>query len=124
MADKKLVAEITSMDEDFTQWYTDVCIKADLIAYSHIKGFMVIKPYGYALWENMQRLLDDRFKATGVQNVYMPMLIPESLLKKEGELVNGFAPEVAWVTAGGTEPLTERLAVRPRKRLRKEPSRC
>lgn len=113
MADKKLVAEITSMDEDFTQWYTDVCIKADLIAYSHIKGFMVIKPYGYALWENMQRLLDDRFKATGVQNVYMPMLIPESLLKKEGELVNGFAPEVAWVTAGGTEPLTERLAVRP-----------
>ena len=113
MADKKLVAEITSMDEDFTQWYTDVCIKADLIAYSHIKGFMVIKPYGYALWENMQRLLDDRFKAPGVQNVYMPMLIPESLLKKEGELVNGFAPEVAWVTAGGTEPLTERLAVRP-----------
>ena len=113
MADKKLVAEITSMDEDFTQWYTDVCIKADLIAYSHIKGFMVIKPYGYALWENMQRLLDDRFKSTGVQNVYMPMLIPESLLKKEGELVNGFAPEVAWVTAGGTEPLTERLAVRP-----------
>ncbi len=114
MADqKKLVAEITSMDEDFTQWYTDVCIKADLIAYSHIKGFMVIKPYGYALWENMRDILDRRFKATGVQNVYMPLLIPESLLQKEGELVNGFAPEVAWVTAGGTEPLTERLAVRP-----------
>ncbi len=110
---KKLVAEITSMDEDFTQWYTDVCIKAELIAYSHIKGFMVIKPYGYALWENMQSLLDKRFKATGVQNVYMPMLIPESLLAKEGELVNGFAPEVAWVTAGGAEPLTERLAIRP-----------
>ncbi len=114
MADqKKLVAEVTSMDEDFTQWYTDVCIKADLIAYSHIKGFMVIKPYGYALWENMQALLDKRFKATGVQNVYMPLLIPESLLAKEGELVNGFAPEVAWVTAGGQEPLTERLAIRP-----------
>ncbi len=114
MADKKkLVAEITSMDEDFTQWYTDVCIKADLIAYSHIKGFMVIKPYGYAIWENMQKLLDERFKETGVQNVYMPLLIPESLLRKEGELVNGFAPEVAWVTAGGTEPLTERLAIRP-----------
>lgn len=113
MAEKKLVAEITSMDEDFTQWYTDVCIKADLIAYSHIKGFMVIKPYGYAIWENMQKLLDDRFKKTGVENVYMPLLIPESLLAKEGELVNGFAPEVAWVTAGGTEPLTERLAIRP-----------
>lgn len=113
MAEKKLVAEITSIDEDFTQWYTDVCIKADLIAYSHIKGFMVIKPYGYAIWENMQKLLDDRFKKTGVENVYMPLLIPESLLAKEGELVNGFAPEVAWVTAGGTEPLTERLAIRP-----------
>lgn len=114
MADqKKLVQEITSMDEDFTQWYTDVCIKAELIAYSQIKGFMVIKPYGYAIWENIQKLLDARFKATGVQNVYMPMLIPESLMQKEGELVNGFAPEVAWVTAGGTEPLTERLCVRP-----------
>ena len=114
MADnKKLVAEITSMDDDFTQWYTDVCIKADLIAYSHIKGFMVIKPYGYAIWENIMRLLDERFKKTGVQNVSMPLLIPESLLQKEGELVNGFAPEVAWVTAGGTEPLTERLAIRP-----------
>ncbi|WP_026505540.1 proline--tRNA ligase [Butyrivibrio sp. NC3005] len=110
---KKMVEAITSMDEDFTQWYTDVCIKADLIAYSHIKGFMVIKPYGYALWENMQALLDKRFKKTGVQNVYMPLLIPESLLAKEGELVNGFAPEVAWVTAGGTEPLQERLAIRP-----------
>lgn len=113
MADKKMVEQITDMDQDFTQWYTDVCIKADLIAYSHIKGFMVIKPYGYSLWENMQQLLDQRFKATGVQNVYMPLLIPESLLAKEGELVNGFAPEVAWVTQGGTEPLTERLAIRP-----------
>ena len=114
MADnKKMVEQITDMDQDFTQWYTDVCTKADLIAYSHIKGFMVIKPYGYAIWENIQALLDKRFKATGVENVYMPLLIPENLLAKEGELVNGFAPEVAWVTAGGTEPLTERLAIRP-----------
>ena len=110
---KKMVAEITSLDEDFTQWYTDVCIKAELVSYSQIKGFMVIKPAGYALWEAIQQHLDARFKATGVQNVYMPMLIPESLLRKEGELVNGFAPEVAWVTAGGSEPLTERLCVRP-----------
>ncbi len=114
MADqKKLVAEITSMDEDFTQWYTDVCTKAELIGYSHIKGFTIFKPAGYALWEALRDRLDQRFKETGVQNVYMPMLIPESLLAKEGELVNGFAPEVAWVTAGGTEPLTERLCVRP-----------
>ncbi len=112
MADK-LVREITSMDEDFTQWYTDVCVKAELIAYSHIKGFMVIKPYGYAIWENIQKELDKRFKKTGVENVSMPLLIPESLLAKEGELVNGFAPEVAWVTAGGQEPLTERLCIRP-----------
>ncbi len=110
---KKLVAEITSMDEDFTQWYTDVCTKAELIGYSHIKGFTIFKPAGYALWEAIQSHLDKRFKDTGVQNVYMPMLIPESLLAKEGELVNGFAPEVAWVTHGGTEPLTERLCVRP-----------
>ncbi len=113
MAQKKLVAEITSIDEDFTQWYTDVCTKAELIGYSHIKGFMVIKPAGYAIWEAIQAHMDKRFKETGVQNVYMPLLMPESLLKKEGELVNGFAPEVAWVTAGGTEPLQERLCVRP-----------
>ena len=114
MADqKKMVAEITSMDEDFSQWYTDVCMKAELVSYSQLKGFMVIKPAGYALWEGIQQHLDARFKAPGVQNVYMPMLIPVSLLKKEGELVNGFAPEVAWVTQGGTEPLTERLCVRP-----------
>lgn len=114
MADqKKMVAQITDMEQDFTQWYTDVCTKAELIAYSHVKGFMVIKPYGYALWENMQSLLDQRFKETGIQNVYMPLLIPESLLAKEGELVNGFAPEVAWVTQGGEEKLTERLAIRP-----------
>ena len=114
MADqKKLVSEITSMEEDFAQWYTDVVIKANLIAYSQIKGFMVIKPEGYAIWENIQKCMDERFKKTGVQNVYMPMLIPETLLSKEGELVEGFAPEVAWVTSGGSEPLTERYCVRP-----------
>jgi prolyl-tRNA synthetase len=110
---KKFVESITPRDQDFTQWYTDVCIQADLIAYSNLKGFMVIKPAGYAIWENCQKELDRRFKETGVQNVYMPLLIPENLMKKEGELVNGFAPEVAWVTSGGTEPLTERLCVRP-----------
>ena len=114
MADqKKLVAEITSMDEDFTQWYTDVVIKAGLIAYSNIKGFMVYKPAGYALWEAVQKHLDARFKAVGVENVYLPMLIPENLLSKESDLVNGFAPEVAWVTHGGQEELQERICVRP-----------
>ena len=98
---KKLVAEITSMDEDFTQWYTDVVIKAGLIAYSHIKGFMVYKPAGYALWEAVQKHLDARFKAVGVENVYLPMMIPENLLSKESDLVNGFAREVAGVTHGG-----------------------
>ena len=111
--EKKLVQAITSMDEDFAQWYTDVCIKADLIGYTSVKGCMAIKPAGYALWENIQKDLDARFKATGVKNVYMPMLIPESLLNKESELVQGFAPEVAWVTSGGQEKLTERLCVRP-----------
>ena len=110
---KKLVAEITSMDEDFTQWYTDVVIKAGLIAYSHIKGFMVYKPAGYALWEAVQKHLDARFKAVGVENVYLPMMIPENLLSKESDLVNGFAPEVAWVTHGGQEELQERICVRP-----------
>ena len=110
MADqKKLVAEITSMDEDFTQWYTDVVIKAGLIAYSNIKGFMVYKPAGYALWEAVQKHLDARFKAVGVENVYLPMMIPENLLSKESDLVNGFAPEVAWVTHGGQEELQERI---------------
>ena len=111
--DKKLVEAITSMEEDFAKWYTDVVVKAELIAYSNIKGFMVIKPAGYALWEAIQSHLDARFKATGVENVYMPLLIPESLLQKEKDHVEGFAPEVAWVTHGGTEPLSERLCVRP-----------
>ena len=111
--DKKLVEAITSMDVDFAQWYTDVVKKAELIDYSSVKGCMVIKPAGYAIWENIQKELDSRFKAVGVENVYMPMFIPESLLKKEKDHVEGFAPEVAWVTYGGLEPLTERLCVRP-----------
>ena len=115
MADngKKLVEQITSMDEDFAQWYTDIVKKADLIDYSSVKGCMIIRPYGYAIWENIQKILDSRFKATGVENVYMPMFIPESLLTKEKEHVEGFAPEVAWVTHGGSERLSERLCVRP-----------
>lgn len=111
--DKKLVSEITSMDVDFAQWYTDICKKADLIDYSSVKGCMIIRPYGYAIWENIQKILDDRFKELGHENVYMPLFIPESLLNKEKEHVEGFAPEVAWVTHGGSEKLTERLCVRP-----------
>ena len=111
--DKKLVKEITSMDEDFAQWYTDIVKKAELCDYASVKGCMVIKPAGYALWEAIQKDLDARFKATGVQNCYMPVFIPESLLQKEKDHVEGFAPEVAWVTHGGLEPLQERLCVRP-----------
>ena len=110
---KKMVEAITAQEVDFAQWYTDICTKAELVEYSSVKGFVVLRPYGYAIWENIQKILDGRFKATGHENVAMPVLIPESLLKKEGELVNGFAPEVAWVTAGGSDPLEERLAVRP-----------
>lgn len=111
--DKKLVEAITSMDTDFAQWYTDVVKKAELIDYSSVKGCMVIKPAGYAIWENIQSELDRRFKETGVENVYMPMFIPESLLQKEKDHVEGFAPEVAWVTHGGLNPLQERMCVRP-----------
>ena len=111
--DKKLVEAITSMEEDFAQWYTDVVKKADLIDYTSVKGCMVFKPAGYAIWENIQKELDARFKATGVENVYLPMFIPESLLLKEKDHVEGFAPEVAWVTHGGLEPLQERMCVRP-----------
>jgi len=111
--DKKLVEAITSMDVDFAQWYTDVVKKAELIDYTSVKGCMVIKPAGYAIWENIQKELDARFKATGVENVYLPMFIPESLLQKEKDHVEGFAPEVAWVTHGGLEPLQERMCVRP-----------
>lgn len=104
---------ITSRDVDFAKWYTDVVKAARLCDYSNVKGCMVIEPAGYALWERMQSVLDGMFKETGHQNVYMPMLIPESLMKKEGELINGFAPEVAWVTHGGANLLEERLCVRP-----------
>ncbi|MDD2268590.1 MAG: proline--tRNA ligase [Eubacteriales bacterium] len=114
MADnKKNVEAITSRDEDFAKWYTDIVKNADLIDYSGVKGCMIIRPYGYALWENIQSGLDGMFKETGHCNVYMPMFIPESLLNKEKEHVEGFAPEVAWVTHGGSEELTERLCVRP-----------
>ena len=109
----KLVKDITSMDVDFAQWYTDVVKKADLIDYSGVKGCMIIRPYGYAIWENIQSILDKRFKESGHENIYMPMFIPESLLNKEKEHVAGFAPEVAWVTHGGSEPLAERMCVRP-----------
>lgn len=110
---KKLVEQITSRDEDFAQWYTDIVKKAELADYSSIKGCMIIRPYAYAMWESIQSYLDKRFKETGHENVYMPVFIPESLLQKEKDHVEGFAPEVAWVTHGGDEELTERLCVRP-----------
>ncbi|HJC71507.1 MAG TPA: proline--tRNA ligase [Candidatus Ruthenibacterium merdavium] len=110
---KKMVEAITSMDEDFAQWYTDICLKAELVDYSSVKGCVILRPYGYAIWENIQRLLDARFKETGHENVAMPLFIPESLLQKEKDHVEGFAPEVAWVTMGGSEPLEDRLCVRP-----------
>ena len=110
---KKMVEAITSMDVDFSKWYTDVCRKAELMDYASTKGCMIIEPYGYAIWENIQHDLDARFKKVGVQNVYMPLLIPESLLQKEKDHVKGFAPEVAWVTEGGGEKLQERLCIRP-----------
>ncbi|MBR2186261.1 MAG: proline--tRNA ligase [Lachnospiraceae bacterium] len=114
MADKKKMVEaITSMEEDFAQWYTDVVKRAELIDYSSVKGCLIIKPAGYALWENIQADLDRRFKETGVENVYMPLFIPESLLNKEKDHVEGFAPEVAWVTHGGGTELEERMCVRP-----------
>ncbi len=110
---RKLVEAITPMDADFAQWYTDIVKKAELADYASVRGCMIIRPYGYAIWENIQRELDRRFKETGHENVSMPMFIPESLLQKEKDHVEGFAPEVAWVTHGGTEKLAERLCVRP-----------
>ena len=110
---EKLVKSITSMDEDFAKWYTDVCLKAELIDYASVKGCMIIRPYGYAIWENIQSIMDGMFKELGHENVYMPLFIPESLLQKEKDHVEGFAPEVAWVTHGGEEELEERLCVRP-----------
>lgn len=109
----KQVKEITSRDVDFAQWYTDVVKKADLVDYSSVKGSMIIRPYGYAIWENMQKVLDKKFKETGHENLQMPMFIPESLLQVEKDHVNGFAPEVAWVTHGGENKLEERMCVRP-----------
>ncbi len=111
--DKKMVEAITPMDEDFARWYTDIVKKADLIEYTSIKGCCVFRPYAYALWENIQHTLDSMFKELGHENVYMPMFIPESLLQKEKDHVEGFAPEVAWVTHGGGEKLSERMCVRP-----------
>ena len=113
MAKEKLVKNITSRDEDFAQWYTDVVREANLCDYSSVKGCMNYLPNGYAIWELIQSDLDRRFKETGVENVYLPVLIPESLLEKEADHVEGFAPEVAWVTHGGMERLQERLCVRP-----------
>ena len=107
------VKEITSRDTDFAKWYTDVIKKADLVDYSYVKGSMIIRPYGYAIWENMQSILDKKFKETGHENVQMPMFIPESLLQVEKDHINGFAPEVAWVTHGGSNELEERMCVRP-----------
>ena len=111
--EKKMVEQITSMEEDFAQWYTDVVVKSDLTGYTSVKGCMVLKPAGYAIWELIQKQLDIEFKKTGVENVYLPMFIPESLLQKEKDHVEGFAPEVAWVTHGGLSELQERMCVRP-----------
>ena len=108
-----IVKEITSRDVDFAQWYTDVVKKADLVDYSSVKGSMIIRPYGYAIWENMQNILDKKFKETGHENLQMPMFIPESLLQVEKDHVEGFAPEVAWVTHGGNNKLEEKMCVRP-----------
>ena len=113
MAKDKKVEQITDMEVDFAQWFTDVCKKAQLIDYSSIKGVFIYRPYGYAIWENIQHIMDAEFKKVGVENVYMPMLIPESLLQKEKDHVEGFAPECAWVTMGGSEKLEERYCIRP-----------
>ena len=113
MAKDKKVEQITDMEVDFAQWFTDVCKKAQLIDYSSIKGVFIYRPYGYAIWENIQNIMDKEFKKQGVENVYMPLLIPESLLQKEKDHVEGFAPECAWVTMGGGENLEEKYAIRP-----------
>ena len=113
MSNDNFVKEITNIEEDFAQWYTDIVLKAELADYTCVKGFISIRPYGYALWENIQKYADEKFKKCGVKNLSMPVLIPESLLQKEKDHVEGFAPEVAWVTEGGGEELEERLCVRP-----------
>ncbi len=111
--EKDFVKEVTNIEEDFAKWYTDIVLKADLADYTDTKGCIAIKPYGYAIWENIQKYTDDKFKKVGVKNVYLPVLIPESLLQKEKDHVEGFAPEVAWVTIGGQEKLEEKLCIRP-----------
>ena len=111
--EKEFVKEITNIEDDFAKWYTDIVKKADLADYTDTKGCIAIKPYGYAIWENIQKYTDDLFKKAGVQNIYLPLLIPENLLQKEKDHVEGFAPEVAWVTQGGGEELEERLCIRP-----------
>ena len=113
MAKEKRVEQITDMEVDFAQWFTDVCTKAELVDYSGVKGLFILRPYGYAIWENIQKVLDGMFKRDGHENVSMPLLIPESLLQKEKDHVEGFAPECAWVTVGGSEELPERLCIRP-----------
>ena len=110
---EEFVKEITNIEDDFAKWYTDVVIKADLADYTETKGCIAIKPYGYAIWENIKDYADKKFKEVGITNFYMPLLIPESMLEKEKEHVEGFAPEVAWVTIGGGEELEERLCIRP-----------
>ena len=113
MAKEKKVEQITNLEDDFAQWYTDICRKAELVEYASVKGFTILRPYGYAIWENIQRIMDGMFKKTGHENVYLPMLIPESLLQKEKDHVEGFAPECAWVTCGGADKLEERYCIRP-----------
>ena len=110
---KKFVKDITSMKVDFAKWYTDIVVRAELIDYSSVRGCVVLRPYGFSIWENITRILDKKFKEIGVENVSMPLLIPESLLQREKDHIEGFAPEVAWVTHGGSEELSERLCIRP-----------
>ena len=113
MSDNNFVKDITNIEDDFAKWYTDICVKAELCDYTPVKGFMAIRPYCYAIWENIQNYMDKRFKENGVKNVSMPMLLPESMLEKEKEHVEGFAPEVAWVSEAGGEKLDEKLCIRP-----------
>ena len=113
MSKQKLVQSITSKESDFAQWYTDVCLKAELMDYSSVQGFIIYRPYGYAIWEQMQNYLNNKFKETGHQNVYLPLVIPESLFQKEKDHIEGFAPETAIITTSGKDNLAERLIVRP-----------
>ena len=113
MKKEEFVKEITNIEEDFAKWYTDIVRKAELADYTEVKGFVAIRPYGYAIWENIQNYADKKFKETGITNFSMPLLIPEGMLQKEKDHVEGFAPEVAWVTIGGNEELEEKLCIRP-----------